>query len=66
MRTASPLSTALTLTPISPPRARNYLPIGAPPTASMKRRRVAISIAPPLSDVIGENPDLSLPLSELS
>jgi hypothetical protein len=60
-----PLSTTPTSTPISPPRARNHLPIGAPLAASIERRRVSISTAPPPSGAIGENHNdlLSLSLS---
>jgi hypothetical protein len=63
---APPLSTVSTLTLISPPRVRNHLPIRTPPTASVERRCITISAAPPSSGVIGENPDdllLSLSLS---
>jgi hypothetical protein len=62
---AHPLSTALTATLISSSHARNHLPIGAPLLASVERRHVAISVAPPPSGAIGENPDdlFSLSLS---
>jgi hypothetical protein len=65
---STPLSTTPTPAPISPPHTWNHLPIEAPPTASVERRRVAIFTAPSLSGVIDENPNdiLSLFLSELS
>jgi hypothetical protein len=54
---APPLSTAPTSTPISPPRDWSHLPIGAPPAASVERRRVTIYAVQPPSGTIGENPD---------
>jgi hypothetical protein len=54
---APPLSTASIPALISPPRARNHLPIEAPPAASVERYRVAISTAPSPSGAMGENPD---------
>jgi hypothetical protein len=60
--TTLPLSTVPTLAPISPPPAQNHLPVEAPPTASVERRRVPISTTPPLSGVIGENPNDLPPL----
>jgi hypothetical protein len=54
--------------PISPPRAWNHLPIGAPLTAFVEHHRVVIlATTSKWHDTIGENSDdLSLPLSELS
>jgi hypothetical protein len=51
------LSITPILTLISPLCARNHLPIGAPPTTSVKRHRVAIFVAPHLSGPNGENSD---------
>jgi hypothetical protein len=58
-----PLSTAPAPTPIYSPRARNHLPIGAPPTASVEHRHVTVSATPPSSGVIGENSDVLLSLT---
>jgi hypothetical protein len=63
MTRTPPLSTALTPTPISPPRARNNLPIGAPPATSFERCRVTIYASLPPSGTISENPDDLLSLS---
>jgi hypothetical protein len=60
---ALPLSTASISASIYPPHVRNHLPIGASPIVSVKCRRVAISIAPPPSGVISENPNDLLSLS---
>jgi hypothetical protein len=62
MRTPS-LSTAPTSAPISPPRARNHLPIRAPLNASVEHRRVVIFATLSLSGAIGDNPNDLLSLS---
>jgi hypothetical protein len=58
-----PLSIAPTPAPIYSPRARNHLPIGAPLTASVERRHVTVSAAPPPSGAISENSDILLSLT---